>query len=193
MRDACGPLSLTSPDSVRILPDMFTTWFARTISRRRADRIGPGWSSASRWARPFSRLRHCRGTVLGHRRRTSGCGTIEGGPFAGAVLDEPGSGQTFFRLNQTLPNGSRIMKVFDDHILPRSSDGAGLELYTTSGDGGATALPRPETAAYQRPDGGARISDEGNGVRHFGSPSARTSPPSPVGKDKAARDAPDTR
>jgi general secretion pathway protein C len=49
-------------------------------------------------------------------------GTIEGQSFAGAVLEDA-SGQTFYRINQKLPDGSTIIKVQRDKVTIRMSGG----------------------------------------------------------------------
>jgi general secretion pathway protein C len=50
-------------------------------------------------------------------------GTVEGEAFAGAVLDD-GTGQTFHRVDQKLPDGSVIIKVMRDKVALRRPDGA---------------------------------------------------------------------
>ncbi len=56
-------------------------------------------------------------------------GTIEGQQFAGAVLEDS-TGQSFYRINQKLPDGSTIVKVLRDKVSIRRSDGVmvGLEV-----------------------------------------------------------------
>ncbi len=56
-------------------------------------------------------------------------GTIDGEQFAGAVLEDS-TGQSFYRINQKLPDGSSIIKVMRDKISIRRSDGVtvGLEV-----------------------------------------------------------------
>jgi len=56
-------------------------------------------------------------------------GTIEGEQFAGAVLEDS-TGQSFYRINQKLPDGSTIVKVLRDKVSIRRSDGVtvGLEV-----------------------------------------------------------------
>jgi general secretion pathway protein C len=50
-------------------------------------------------------------------------GTVEGAAFAGAVLEDE-SGQTFYRLEQRLPDGSRIVKVQRDRVTLKRPDGS---------------------------------------------------------------------
>jgi general secretion pathway protein C len=54
-------------------------------------------------------------------------GTIEGEQFAGAVLEDS-TGQTFYRIHQTLPDGSSIVKVMRDMVAIRRSDGVTVNL-----------------------------------------------------------------
>ncbi len=54
-------------------------------------------------------------------------GTIEGELFAGAVLEDS-TGQTFYRMNQKLPDGSAIVKVMRDKVSIRRSDGVTVSL-----------------------------------------------------------------
>ncbi len=54
-------------------------------------------------------------------------GTIEGDSFAGAVLEDA-TGQAFYRMQQKLPDGSRIVKVQRDRVTLRKADGGKVEL-----------------------------------------------------------------
>ena len=54
-------------------------------------------------------------------------GTVEGGQFAGAVLED-GTGQAFYRINQKLPDGSAIVKVMRDRVSIRRSNGVTVNL-----------------------------------------------------------------
>ncbi len=54
-------------------------------------------------------------------------GTVEGDVFAGAVLEDS-TGQAFYRIHQTLPDGSQIVKVLQDRVTLKRSDGAKSEL-----------------------------------------------------------------
>jgi hypothetical protein len=78
-------------------------------------------------------------------------GTIEGGPFAGAVIDDTKNPQAFYRLNDKLPDDSQLVKVEHNHVVLKWPDGTSMELYTTPGAGGgntsaATAAVAPYTA-----------------------------------------------
>ena len=55
-------------------------------------------------------------------------GTIEGEQFAGAVLDSPANPQAFYRINEKLPDGSRIIKVKRDSVSLKRADGSVTEI-----------------------------------------------------------------
>ena len=78
-------------------------------------------------------------------------GTIEGGPFTGAVIDDARTPQAFYRLNEKLPDDSQIVKVRSDYIVLKWPDGTRTELYLTpgSGGGGASAAPAPQRRVDQ--------------------------------------------
>ncbi len=79
-------------------------------------------------------------------------GTVEGGGFVGAVLDDVAAGaQTFFRLKETLPDGSRIIKVRSDSISIKRSDGVVYELYTIHDMTAAPSTRPPATASSPAP------------------------------------------
>lgn len=73
-------------------------------------------------------------------------GTIEGGPFTGAVIDDTRNPQAFYRLNEKLPDDSQIVKVRGDHIVLKWPDGTRTELYATPGTGGGGAPAAPAAA-----------------------------------------------
>jgi general secretion pathway protein C len=54
-------------------------------------------------------------------------GTVEGEVFTGAVLEDK-SGQTFYRINQKLPDGSDLVKIMRDKVIIRRADGALVNL-----------------------------------------------------------------
>ena len=54
-------------------------------------------------------------------------GTIEGESFAGAVLEDT-TGQTFYRINQKMLDGSMIVKVLRDKITIKAQDGRTFNL-----------------------------------------------------------------
>jgi hypothetical protein len=58
-------------------------------------------------------------------------GTVEGEVFTGAVLDDAAGTQIFYRVGDTLPDGSQIVKVQSDNISLKRSDGIIYELYIT--------------------------------------------------------------
>jgi len=55
-------------------------------------------------------------------------GTIEGEYFSGAVLADSTNQQMFYRLDQKLPDGSRIVKVKRDLVTLKRPDGSSVEL-----------------------------------------------------------------
>jgi general secretion pathway protein C len=57
-------------------------------------------------------------------------GTVEGAAFAGAVLQDATNQQTFYRLQQKLPDGSRIIKVKRDRVTLSKPDGGTFEIQT---------------------------------------------------------------
>ncbi len=74
-------------------------------------------------------------------------GTIEGPQaFAGAVLVDSTGNQTFYRLKETLPDGSRIVKVESDSISLKHSDGTTSELYIIHDLKPSPTQPRPASA-----------------------------------------------
>lgn len=73
-------------------------------------------------------------------------GTIEGGPFAGAVIDDTKNPQAFYRLNDKLPDESRLVKVLHNRVILKMPDGTNMELYTTSGSGGGRVSAAPVAA-----------------------------------------------
>jgi general secretion pathway protein C len=57
-------------------------------------------------------------------------GTIEGDSFAGAVLADATNQQAFYRLDQKLPDGSRLVKVKRDRVSIKRPDGTAVEIQT---------------------------------------------------------------
>jgi general secretion pathway protein C len=55
-------------------------------------------------------------------------GTIEGEYFSGAVLADATNLQAFYRLDQKLPDGSRIVKVTRDRVTLKRPDGATVDI-----------------------------------------------------------------
>ena len=55
-------------------------------------------------------------------------GTIEGDYFSGAVLADAANQQSFYRLDQSLPDGSRIVKVKRDRVSIKRPDGSTVEI-----------------------------------------------------------------
>jgi hypothetical protein len=75
-------------------------------------------------------------------------GTLEGAPFSGAVFDDGSGVQTFYRLHELLPDGSKIVKVGNSSIEVKKPDGAVYELFTT---GNANAVPAPSALSPASP------------------------------------------
>jgi hypothetical protein len=55
-------------------------------------------------------------------------GILQSGGFSGAVLEDGTGVQTFYRVDQKLPDDSRIVKVMRDRVLIKRPDGALSEL-----------------------------------------------------------------
>lgn len=74
-------------------------------------------------------------------------GTVEGAPFTGAVFDDSTGVQTFNLLHEQLPDGSYMVKVRNDCILIKKTDGVLYEMYTTgTANSAATAVPSTSVA-----------------------------------------------
>lgn len=81
-------------------------------------------------------------------------GTIEGGgERSGAVVDDGSGAQTFYRVGQRLPDGSRLVRVRRDRVLLSKPDGTSGELIVTdevrasSAPAGAGNVPSAAPAA----------------------------------------------
>lgn len=57
-------------------------------------------------------------------------GTVEGESFSGAVLEDS-TGQTFYRIREKLPDGSRIVKIKQDIITIQRSNGSTIDIQLT--------------------------------------------------------------
>jgi len=69
-------------------------------------------------------------------------GTVEGGPFSGAVIDDGTGVQAFYRLHAQLPDGSQLLKVQRNSIIVKRDDGIRYEIFITKGANSAiTAMP----------------------------------------------------
>ncbi|MFA5074361.1 MAG: type II secretion system protein GspC [Nitrospirota bacterium] len=71
-------------------------------------------------------------------------GTVEGDSFAGAVMEEA-TGQTFYRLNQKLPDGAVIVKVFRDKIRIKRPGGSTVDVQVVD-DTKIVNVPNPGTS-----------------------------------------------
>jgi hypothetical protein len=111
-------------------------------------------------------------------------GTIEGGPFTGAVIDDTKNPQAFYRLNEKLPDESQIVKVQTDYIVLKWPDGARTELYRTPGTGGGSA---PAAAAAASPSASARRVEQPSPDRSASTNRNRTNPSADSGQDAAGR------
>jgi general secretion pathway protein C len=60
-------------------------------------------------------------------------GTIEGGSFSGAVLEDS-TGQVFYRLHQKLPDGSQIVKVKRDKVTIQRPEGSTIDILLADDD-----------------------------------------------------------
>jgi len=60
-------------------------------------------------------------------------GTIEGQDFSGAVLEDS-TGQAFYRLNQKLPDGSRIVKVKHEKVTLQRPEGSLFDVLLADDD-----------------------------------------------------------
>lgn len=56
-------------------------------------------------------------------------GTVEGTVFSGAVFIDPAGQQQFYRINETLPDGSRLIAVRQESVLVRRQDGMTYEVF----------------------------------------------------------------
>ncbi len=56
-------------------------------------------------------------------------GTIQSGDFTGAVISVSKNEQTFFRVGEKLPDGSKIVKVMPDNITLKGADGTLYNMY----------------------------------------------------------------
>ena len=73
-------------------------------------------------------------------------GTIVSKTTAGAVIKDGTGKQTFFRLNEALPDGSTIVRVRDDSVSLKSADGTLYEMFI-SHEKSAAGLVAPPPAA----------------------------------------------
>lgn len=56
-------------------------------------------------------------------------GVIKAEGFTGAVLADSAGGQILYRLYEQLPDGSKLVKVANDSILLKSSEGVSYEVF----------------------------------------------------------------
>jgi general secretion pathway protein C len=80
-------------------------------------------------------------------------GTVEGASFSGAVLQDSSNAQVFYRRNETLPDGSQIVKVMRDRVTLRQADGSTIDLQVVDDTKIVNVASRTPTAAAR---GGVR-------------------------------------
>ena len=76
-------------------------------------------------------------------------GTIQSKNFIGAVFSDSKGEQSFYRVFDTLPDGSRIVAVRPDSITLKGTDGMSYDMYIAHD---MTKSPVTNTAAPVRPD-----------------------------------------
>jgi hypothetical protein len=70
-------------------------------------------------------------------------GTIEGAHLSGAVIEDAAGVQTFYLLQERLPDGSKILTVRSDSVVIEQADGARAELIVSPGPARAAVPHRP--------------------------------------------------
>ncbi len=73
-------------------------------------------------------------------------GTIVSKAFTGAVIKDGTGMQTFFRLYEALPDGSKIVRVQDDNISLKGTDGSLYDMYISHEKIAGSAAP-PQISA----------------------------------------------
>ena len=73
-------------------------------------------------------------------------GTIRSSSFSGAVFSDSTGTQSFFRLNDKLPDGSRLVQISSKSIQLKNADGSQYELFISQDlkTAGQTAPPSDE-------------------------------------------------
>ena len=90
-------------------------------------------------------------------------GTVEGASFAGAVLQDATNTQTFYRLKEKLPDGSRIIKVRRDKVTLRKADGGTFDIEITDDTkivNVASRAPRPTRNGVRQVSDGRFVVDQ---------------------------------
>jgi type II secretory pathway component PulC len=85
-------------------------------------------------------------------------GTVEGKTFKGAVLADSTGVQSFYSLNEKLPDGSQLVKVRSDSILLRGADGTSYDVYISQ-DAKTVASIKPVVPADPYAPGTIRNTD----------------------------------
>ncbi len=115
-------------------------------------------------------------------------GTLEGGPFTGAVFEHTDGTQTFYRMGVTFSDGTRIVEVRPKSVTVRAGDGTLLEYRVTGGaPGGPLEVRPPGPPDAQDPDAGHRGRSRWTGGLEGREPVVRRSPPGPGGPKPGGR------
>jgi hypothetical protein len=75
-------------------------------------------------------------------------GTIKSEDFTGAVLTDSSGEQVFYRLHDKLPDGSQLVKVRDDSISLKGTDGTLYDMYISHERIVGSAVSPPSADSY---------------------------------------------
>jgi hypothetical protein len=96
-------------------------------------------------------------------------GTVESKDFTGAVIITPDGMQSFYRLRETLPDGTQLVQVHTDSISMKGPDGSRYEMFITaagkqhtSAGPGAPAIAQPQSPSPADNDRQSRPSRRGS-------------------------------
>jgi hypothetical protein len=90
-------------------------------------------------------------------------GTIQSEALSGAVVNDAAGQQSFYRLNETLPDGSQVVKILENSIQLRGADGVRYELFILHEL--KTAVPASPAPAISQPSPAAIMPDKAAGQR----------------------------
>jgi len=90
-------------------------------------------------------------------------GTIKSEALSGAVFNDAAGQQSFYRLNERLPDGSQVVKIYENSILLKGTDGVQYELFILHEL--KTAVPAPPTPDISRPSPGTIMPERDAGQR----------------------------
>jgi len=82
-------------------------------------------------------------------------GTVEGRSFAGAVLEDAGGVQNFYRIHEKMPDGSQIIKVQRDRVTIKRADGGTVDVQVVD-DARIVSVSKP---GAQDPRGVRKLSE----------------------------------